>query len=204
MIFTRRSLSYTRRVERIGILGGTFDPVHVGHLAAACAARHQLALERVLLVVARDPWQKQHRAVAPAEARYEMVVAAVEDVDGLEPSRIELDRPGPTYTIDTVEQLRRPDRELFLVVGADVASNLHTWERVDDLRTAVTLALVDREHAAPTVVPAGWHAVHVAMPRLDVSSTDLRRRVAEGVPVEFLVPLPAVRVLRARGLYTAR
>ena len=107
----------TERAERIGILGGTFDPVHVGHLMDASAARHQLGLDRVLVVVARDPWQKRDRVIAPAEVRYEMVVAALDGVEGLEASRIELDRDGPTYTIDTVEQLAAPDRELFLIVG---------------------------------------------------------------------------------------
>src|SRR6478672_11079337 len=95
----------TIMTERIGILGGTFDPVHVGHLMDAVAARDQLDLQRVLLVVARDPWQKRDRVIAPAEVRYEMLVAAIDGVDGLEPSRIELERDGPTYTIDTVEQL---------------------------------------------------------------------------------------------------
>ena len=99
-------------------MGGTFDPVHVAHLAAAAAARHQLGLDRVLLVVAGDPWQKHGTVVAPADARYEMVAAAIDGVDGLEASRLEIDRPGLTYTIDTVEQLQPPDRELFLIVGS--------------------------------------------------------------------------------------
>ncbi len=189
-------------MERLGILGGTFDPVHIGHLAAACAARHQLALDRVLLVVAGDPWQKHGRVVAPAEARYEMVAAAIDGVDGLDASRLEIDRPGPTYTIDTVEVLQAEGRELFLVVGADVASSLHTWVRADDLRAAETLAVIGRDEAPP-VAPAGWQYRAVTMPRLDVSSTDLRRRAAAGEPIEFLMPLPAVRVLRARSLYTA-
>ncbi len=190
--------------ERLGVLGGTFDPVHVGHLAAATAARHHLGLGRVLLVVAGDPWQKHGEVVAPAEARYEMVAAAIDGADGLEASRLEIDRPGPTYTIDTVEALRSPGRELFLIVGADVAARINTWDRVDQLRDAVTLAIVEREDAPAAALPDGWHVVAVPMPRLDVSSTGLRRRIAEGAPVEFLVPLPALRVLRAHDLYTAR
>ncbi len=190
-------------MERLGILGGTFDPVHVGHLAAASAARHHLGLGRVLLVVAGDPWQKHGLVVAPAEARYEMVAAALDGVEGIEASRLEVDRPGPTYTMDTVDQLRAPDRELFLIVGADVAARIETWDRVNELRNAVTLAIVDRDDGRAAESPDGWRAVPVPMPRIDVSSTDLRRRVAEGAPVEFLMPLPAVRVLRERGLYTA-
>ena len=190
-------------MERLGILGGTFDPVHVGHLVAAVAARHHAALQRVLLVVAGDPWQKHGLVVAPAEARYDMVAAAIEGVDGLEASRLELDRPGLSYTMDTVERLRGPGRELFLIVGADVAAGLHTWQRVDELRASVTLAIVEREHAPAVPAPEGWRAVPIPMPRIDVSSTDLRQRIAAGEPVDFLVPLPAVRVLRAHGLYTA-
>lgn len=191
-------------VERLGILGGTFDPVHVGHLAAATSARHHLGLARVLLVVAGDPWQKHGVVVAPAEVRYEMVVAAIDEVDGLEASRLEIERPGLTYTIDTIDELRAPDRELFLIVGADVAARIDTWRCVDRLRDAVTLAIVGREDAPAPVPPPGWRAVAVPMPRIDVSSTGLRQRIAAGAPVEFLVPLPAVRVLRAHDLYTAR
>jgi nicotinate-nucleotide adenylyltransferase len=190
-------------VERLGILGGTFDPVHVAHLAAACAARHQLELASVLLLVAGEPWQKRGAVVAPAEARFAMVAAAVDGVDGLEASRIEIDRDGPTYTIDTVEALSTPERDLYLILGTDVARKLDTWHRVEDLRALVTLAIVDREGDAIEDAPDGWRVVRVTMPRLDVSSTDLRRRVAAGEPVEFLVPLPAVRVLRERCLYTA-
>lgn len=206
------AFSYTRRVERLGILGGTFDPVHVAHLAAAAAARDQHGLARVLVVVAGDPWQKRGRVCAPAEARYEMVAAAIDGVEGIEVSRLEIDRSGPTYTIDSVEMLRReaPSRELFLIVGRDVAASIETWHRADELRAAVTLAIVDREDGAPSVTasgtplgtPPGWRTVRVGMPRLDVSSTELRRRIAAGESIDFLIPPPAARVLRARGLYT--
>jgi nicotinate-nucleotide adenylyltransferase len=189
--------------ERLGLMGGTFDPVHIGHLVAASTARVALQLDRVLLVVAGDPWQKHDTVVAPAEARYEMVLAACDGTDGIEASRIELERAGLTYTIDTVEELRRPEREIFVIVGADVVRTLDTWHRVDELRDLVTLAVVDREHAAPRALPEGWRAEHVAMPGLDVSSSDLRLRIAAGQPVDFLIPSPAVRVLRARGLYTS-
>ncbi len=158
----------------------------------------------MLLVVAGDPWQKHGQVVAPARARYEMVSAAIDGVEGLEASRLELDRPGLTYTMDTIDELRAPDRELFLVVGADVAARIGTWQRVDDLRNAVTLAIVDREHDTPADAPAGWNTVRVSMPRLDISSTGLRARIAAGEPVDFLVPEPAVRVIRAQHLYTAR
>lgn len=189
--------------ERWGLFGGTFDPVHVGHLAAAVAARHALALDRVLMVPAGDPWQKRGAVVAPATARYDMVAAAVADLDGIEPCRTEVDRPGPTYTIDTVETLTAPGRSLFMIVGADVASRLDSWHRAADLRAAVTVVVVDREGDATAVELRGWTTEHVAMARLDVSSTDLRARVAAGRPIDVLVPAAVVRIIRALDLYTA-
>ena len=166
----------------------------------ASAARHQLGLDLVLVVVARDPWQKRDRVIAPAEVRYEMVVAALDGVEGLEASRVELEREGPTYTIDTVEHLEAPAHELFLVVGSDVAAGIDTWHRVDDLRARVTLAVVDRE-VTPFPDPAGWRVARVSVPRLELSSTDLRARVAAGEPIDFLVPTAAARILRAHKLY---
>jgi nicotinate-nucleotide adenylyltransferase len=132
-----------------------------------------------------------------------MVAAAVADLPNLEASRLELDRSGPTYTIDTVEALAADGarREVFLVVGADVASTIDTWHRADDLRALVTLAVVTRDgHTG--VVPEGWKVEHVSMPRLDVSSTDVRARVAAGRTIDVFVPSAAVHVIRAHGLYT--
>jgi nicotinate-nucleotide adenylyltransferase len=188
---------------RIGILGGTFDPVHVAHLVVAVEARYALALDRLLLVVAPQPWQKHGSVIAPATARHAMVEAAVADIPGLEASRIELEREGPTYTIDTVETLRaqQPDADVALVVGSDVAASIATWHRADELCALVTLAIVARDGESPTA-PAGWQAQTVSMPRLDVSSTDIRERVASGRPIDGLVPASVVRVIRERGLYT--
>jgi nicotinate-nucleotide adenylyltransferase len=159
----------------------------------------------MLLVVAPDPWQKRGLVVAPADARYEMVEAAVADLPGLEASRIELDRAGPTYTIDTIEALQsgREPVEVFLVVGTDVAGKIDTWHRADELRDRVTLAVVTRD-GEPCAAPDGWRVRPVAMPRLDISSTDVRARIAQGRPIDVLVPSAAVRVLRAHDLYTRR
>ncbi|MCU1430347.1 MAG: nicotinate-nucleotide adenylyltransferase [Actinomycetia bacterium] len=187
--------------ERLGILGGTFDPVHIAHLVAGVEASAALALDRTLLVVAPDPWQKRDRTLAPSEVRYSMVEAAVADIPCLESSRLELDRAGPTYTIDTVEALSETDREIFLIAGSDVAARIDTWHRAGELRKMVTLAVVTREGHQP-VAPVGWEVAAVAMPRLDVSSSDLRARVAAGRPIDGLIPPAAVRVIRAHGLYT--
>lgn len=191
------------RRERLGILGGTFDPVHVAHIVAAMDAREALDLDRVLFVVAGDPWQKSGQVRAPARARLAMVRAAVEGVEGIEASGIEVERSGPTYTADTLEALARPERDLFLVVGSDVAASLATWKRVDVVRSLTTVVVVERS-GQPAVSPPGegWRVEYVTIPRFDISSTDVRDRVAAGRPIDFLVPRGAVRILREEGLYT--
>lgn len=194
------------RAKRIGIFGGTFDPVHAGHLVAALEARQELGLDRVLLVVANDPWQKsESRAVTPAEDRFAVVEAAVAGIEGLEASRIEIERGGPSYTIDTVRQLgaMHPAAELFLVVGADVAGELGSWHRGEELAGAVTLVVVERGGVATGGDPEGWHVVRLRIPLLEISSSDLRRRLAEGRTVAFLVPEAAIRCITQRGLYAS-
>lgn len=189
--------------ERLGVLGGTFDPVHVGHLAAAADVRASLGLDRVLLVPAGDPWQKQGRVVASKEARAEMAELACEGVEGVEVSRLEVEREGPTVTADTLEALASPDRELYLVLGADAAGNMATWRRLEETRPLATVVVVEREgeHADPP--GPGWSWMHVQVPRLDVSSSDLRARVAAGRPIDGLAPVPVVRFIRRHGLYTS-
>ncbi|MFP5377171.1 MAG: nicotinate-nucleotide adenylyltransferase [Acidimicrobiia bacterium] len=192
------------RGPRIGILGGTFDPVHVGHLSAAVEVRAALGLDRMLLVVANLPWQKVgERAVTPAEDRFAVVAAAAAEVEGLEASRMEIDRGGPSYTADTAAELARlhPGASLFLVVGSDVAGELATWEREAELRAAVTLVVVRRPGVAVVPPPPPWRAEAVTIPTLDVSSSDLRARAATGRPLEVLVPPAALREIRRRGLY---
>lgn len=192
------------RAVRLGVFGGTFDPVHVGHVVAAAAARHALALDRVLLVVANRPWQKEgERAISPAADRLAMVAAAVQSVEGLEPSALEIERGGPSYTADTVAELAaiHPGAELFLVVGADVAADLGTWARADALHDSVTLAVVGRAGTPPALPGPPWRSVAVEMPHLAVSSSDLRQRAVAGRPLDGLVPPGALTELRRRGLY---
>ena len=191
--------------ERIGVFGGTFDPPHVGHLVVAINVGHALGLDRVLLVVANDPWQKAHTAVSPALDRLAMVEAAVAGVPGLEASRLEIDRGGPSYTADTLAALNGafPAADLYLVLGSDAAAALPTWERVEEVRRLATLVVVTRPGAEAAAPPAGWDHRVVVVPRLDVSSTDLRARVADGRPTEYLLAEPVVRVVRERRLYAA-
>jgi nicotinate-nucleotide adenylyltransferase len=193
--------------ERIGILGGTFDPVHVGHLVAAVNTRHDLRLDRVLLVVANEPWQKVGaRVVTPAAERLALVEAAVGEVEGVEASGIEIERGGVSYTADTVTELAElhPGCELFLVVGEDVAAALHTWERIEEIRERVTLVVVSRpgDFERPPTVLSGWRTAVVEIPALQISSTDLRQRAATGRPLDYLVPEAAIHRLRERALYS--
>jgi len=183
------------------VLGGTFDPIHVGHLVAASDARAELELDRVLLVVAGDPWQKRGEVVADAPDRLALVEAAVAEVDGLEASALEVERDGASVTADTLEALTAPDRELFLLLGADAVANMATWRRLDDTRALATVVVIERagEHAVPP--GTGWRVEHLAIPRLDVSSTEVRERLARRFPVAGLVPASVVRLIRERGLY---
>lgn len=190
--------------QRIGVFGGTFDPPHVGHLVTAVDVRHTLDLDRVLLVVANRPWQKVgSREISPAIDRLAMVEAAVAGVEGLEASSIEIDRGGDSYTADTLAGLhaRDPEAELFLVLGADAAAGLATWERADEVRTSSTLVVVDRPGSREAAVPEGWQWVHVEVPRLEVSSTDLRARVRDDRPLDYLLPRDVIACVRERRLY---
>lgn len=192
-------------MRRLGVFGGTFDPIHVGHMVAAVNARHALGLDRVLLVVANVPWQKVgSRTITPAEDRYALVAAAARGVPGIEASRIEIDRGGLSYTADTLADLAaaNPGAELHLIVGTDVAGELHTWERVEEVRRLATLVVVNRPGARlPDLAGAGWRVRTVEIPNLDISSTDLRARAADGRPLDFLVPDAVIRCIRERGLY---
>lgn len=190
--------------ERLGVFGGTFDPPHIGHLVAAVNVRHELRLDRVLLVVNNIPWQKVgSRAVSDPEARFAMVGAAVGDVPGLEPCRLEIDAGGPSYTADTLRALllEEPGRELFLVLGDDAAAGIETWERHAEVRELATVVVVERPGAPPVPAPEGWRWIEVEVPHLEVSSTDLRARVAEGRPLDYLVTREVVDCIGALGLY---
>jgi nicotinate-nucleotide adenylyltransferase len=188
------------------VLGGTFDPPHVAHIAAAAEARDQLDLDRVLFVVANVPWQKRDRPVSSAEDRFAMVTAALEGNEGLEASRIELDRGGESYTADTLAELaaRAPGVELVLLIGADVARELHTWKRVDEVRRLATLGVWRRQGVDIPDLGPGWRVTGVDVPCLELSSTELRARAAAGRPLDGLVPVPALRLIRERGLYAGR
>lgn len=190
-------------VRRLGIFGGTFDPPHVGHLVTAVNVRHALSLDLVLLVVAGSPWQKEtSRRISPAQDRLAMVRAAVGDAEGIEVSSIEVDRPGPSYTIDTLTALRAqfPAAECFTILGEDAAALVPTWERYREVLALTRLVVVDRPGAV-SEVPAIAEWIRVEVPHLEVSSTDLRARFVDGRPLDYLVPPAVLRVAGERGLY---
>jgi nicotinate-nucleotide adenylyltransferase len=190
--------------ERLGVFGGTFDPPHVGHLVVAVNARHALRLDRLLLVVAHDPWQKTPaRPVSSAADRLAMVKAAVADVEGLEASALEVDRGGISYTADTLTALRDedPSRELFLIVGSDAAAGLPTWDRAEEVRKLTTVVVVTRPGAEEGAPPPGWSWERIETPRLEVSSTDLRARIADGRPLDYLLTPAVIDCIRTRRIY---
>ena len=157
----------------------------------------------MLLVVAGDPWQKRGEVVASAADRLALVDAAVDGVDGVEASAIEIERDAPSVTADTLEALTAPGRELFLVLGADAVANMGTWRRLEETRDLATVVVVERAGDAHAEPPgSGWRVERVAIPRLDIASTDLRERLGSGRPIDGLVPPAVVRAIRARGLYT--
>jgi nicotinate-nucleotide adenylyltransferase len=189
--------------ERVGVFGGTFDPIHVAHLAVAMAARHQLRLDRVLLMVANVPWQKAKlRHISDAADRLAMVQAAVEGYDGLEASDLEMRRGGDSYTADTLRELSSADRELFLIIGSDLVDDLTTWKRWEEIPPLCTLAVAHRptEDESGELAP-GWKSVTVRLPALEISSTELREMASEGRPIDFLVPGPVIDVIEAKCLY---
>ena len=192
-------------LRRVGLFGGTFDPPHVGHLVTAVNVRHALDLDVVVLMVANVPWQKEgSRAITPAPDRLAMVEAAVCDVRGLVPGRQEIDHGGPSYTADTLVVLadEYPGAEFFTIIGDDAAAGLRTWTRWEEVVERSQLVVVDRP-GDPVVLADDIDWIRVEVPRLEVSSTDLRARFTDGRPLDYLVTQPVLDVIRARGLYGA-
>jgi nicotinate-nucleotide adenylyltransferase len=190
---------------RIGVFGGTFDPIHHAHLAVGIAAQHQLKLDLVLFVVANVPWQKAKlRHISSAADRLEMTRLAVAGHSGLVASDIEISRGGESYTADSLTQLRQQyaDVELFLIVGSDLVDDLTSWKRWDEIPALCTLAVAYRPgEASKAELSPGWEAVEVRLPALELSSTELRDMVADGRPIDFLVPDRVINYIATNGLY---
>ncbi len=188
-------------ITRIGVLGGTFDPLHLGHLAAASEARHVLGLDRVLLVPANAQPLKAP-PVASAEDRLEMCRLAVADDPYLDVDDCDIVRGGATYTVDTLVDLaaRYPGAELTFIAGADAVATLDRWKDAERLRTLARFVGVTRPGHTPPAREQGVEVLEV--PSVAVSSTEVRRRVLDGAPIRYLTPQGVVRYIERHHLYT--
>jgi len=185
-------------------MGGTFDPIHHGHLVAASEVAARFDLDEVVFVPTGEPWQKSERRVSPAEHRYLMTVVATASNPRFTVSRVDVDRPGPTYTIDTLRDLqtRRPDADLFFITGADALAQILSWKDAELLFSLAHLVAVTRpgHELTATGLPEGAVSL-LEVPALAISSTDCRARVAAGLPVWYLVPDGVVQHIAKHRLY---
>jgi len=190
---------------RIGVMGGTFDPIHHGHLVAASEVGHFFSLDEVIFVPTGQPWQKDGREVSAAEDRYLMTVIATASNPRFSVSRVDIDRPGPTYTIDMLRELRAlrgPDVELFFITGADALAQIMTWQDADELfKLAHFVGCTRPGHHLSGVGLPNDRVSLIEIPALTISSTQCRERVGAGVPIWYLVPDGIVQYISKRGLY---
>jgi nicotinate-nucleotide adenylyltransferase len=193
--------------RRVGVMGGTFDPIHHGHLVAASEVQAWFDLDEVVFVPTGDPWQKSDREVSPAEDRYLMTVVATASNPRFTVSRVDIDRDGPTYTIDTLRDLRaqRPDDQLYFITGADALADIFTWRSPEELFALAQFVGCTRpghEMDPETLsnIPSD-RVTMVEIPALAISSTDCRERTRRGEPVWYLVPDGVVQYIVKHHLY---
>jgi len=192
----------TTPVPRIGVMGGTFDPIHHGHLVAASEVAHSFGLDEVIFVPTGQPWQKS--GVSDSEHRYLMTVIATASNPSFTVSRVDIDREGPTYTIDTLRDLKakRPDAEFFFITGADAVAQILSWRDHDELWDLAHFVAVSRPgHVLSTDGLPSDNVSQLEVPALSISSTDCRSRVREGDPVWYLVPDGVVQYIAKHHLY---
>ena len=192
-------------VQRIGVMGGTFDPIHHGHLVAASEVAQVFTLDEVVFVPTGQPWQKDDRQVSPSEDRYLMTVIATASNPRFSVSRIDIDRGGPTYTIDTLRDLRAErgdEAELFFITGADALAQIMSWQDVNELfKLAHSVGCTRPGHRLTGHGLPEDQVSLVEIPALAISSTGCRQRVAEGQPIWYLVPDGIVQYIAKRKLY---
>jgi len=192
-------------VSRVGVLGGTFDPPHIGHLTVARDLRDALELDELLLIPAATPPHKPDRPITDTRIRLEMVRAAVADLEGIEASNAEIRRGGTSYTVETLRDIRagRPDDTIFLIMGVDQFNELSTWERPEEIARLATIVVMAREGESPPETAPGTDIPgrHVPVTRVDVSSTQLRQALASGQLVHDFVPPAVLEIIEAHGLY---
>ncbi|MEZ7897413.1 MAG: nicotinate-nucleotide adenylyltransferase [Flaviflexus sp.] len=191
--------------RRIGIMGGTFDPIHHGHLVAASEVQYRFGLDEVIFVPTGEQPYKQDREVSPAENRYLMTVIATASNSRFSVSRVDIDRPGLTYTIDTLRDLREiyPDDEFFFITGADVLPQILDWKDSEDLWELAHFVGVNRPgHPLKTAGLPFQYVTVIEVPAMAISSTDVRRRESSGIPIWYLVPDGVVQYIRKYALYS--
>ncbi|KGP75249.1 nicotinate-nucleotide adenylyltransferase [Desulfosporosinus sp. Tol-M] len=203
------------QVKRLGIMGGTFDPIHYGHLVAAEMARAEFSLNKVLFIPSGTPPHKERSDITAAELRFEMVERAIQDNPAFEISALELRRIGPSYTVDTLRVLRRtwPEHELYFITGSDALRQIFSWREVEEILMMTKfigaarpgfdardfLLQVQKER------PETQERIHyIEVPALAISSTDIRARVKRGQPIRYLLPEPVRLYIQQHGLYTAQ
>jgi len=197
---------------RVGVLGGTFDPVHLGHLIVAEEARLQLGLEKVIFMTAGQPWLKEEQPLTPAKQRFEMVRLATGPNPHFEAARHEVDRTGPTYTVDTLESLHRdlgPDATIYFIMGMDALEQFHRWKDPERILALCHLAVVrrpgwlefDMEGFLGRYPQAAGKVELLPMPLVDISGTELRRRAVAGESLRYQVPDPVAEFIRRHQLY---
>jgi nicotinate-nucleotide adenylyltransferase len=186
---------------RIGVFGGTFDPVHLGHLILAEQCREQGRLDQVLFVPAARPPHKRDQELTPFAQRMEMLQLAIAGQPAFQVDELEKDRPGPSYTADTLEELhrRQPDAELFLLVGGDALRDLPSWHEPQRILARAKLLVMAR--AGAPVASAPVEVQRVEVPLIEISSTDVRRRVRDGRSVRYLIPRAVEAYVKEKGLY---
>ena len=193
--------------KRLGVMGGTFDPIHHGHLVAASEVQFWFHLDEVVFVPTGQPWQKSEREVSPAEDRYLMTVIATASNPHFSVSRVDIDRPGPTYTVDTLRDLRSlrgPGWELYFITGADALEQILSWRDLDELfELAHFIGCTRPGHTLSDAGLPEGKVTLVEVPALAISSTECRQRVSDGEPIWYLVPDGIVQYITKRQLYAA-
>ncbi len=187
---------------RLGVMGGTFDPIHFGHLVAASEAASALKLDRVIFVPTGEPWQKQ--TITDAEHRYRMTQLAIAGNQHFDISRVDVDRPGPTYSVDTLRDMhaQHQDAELFFITGADSISQIGTWKDSEQIWPLAHLVGVTRPGHSLQVPKSPHGAVSLLeIPALAISSTDIRARVKAGKPIDYLLPQAVINYIHQNNLY---
>ena len=200
-------------MKKIGIFGGTFDPIHIGHLILADRSREQFALDSILIVPAAMPPHKPGKVISPSEARFEMVNAAVQGSNGLAACDIEIHRSGTSYTVDTMRELhqRYPDTEFYLLIGGDNLKDFGKWREPVEIARLAKLCvagrpgqLLDYNALAPPLSQEQVQEIQkgtIHMPLLDISSREIRSRVKAGLSINYIVPQAVQDVIRRKGLY---